>query len=516
MNEQMTPVDDMELLREFSRTRSDSAFASLVDRHLDMVHSAALRQTRDADLAKDVSQAVFLLLARKASSLGSGTVLAGWLYRAACFVSKDAMKAEYRRRKREQEAMNPEFERHSNDLIWEEVAPVLDDALQELNGRDRDAVLLRFLEDRSLREVGDALQISEDAAQKRVSRALEKLKEILRRRGVTASLLGIGGLLSADGAQAAPFGLKAEAALVATNGGALVGGLAESAATAMFWSQAKGWLAGGVGILLAMGGVGVFLRDAPVEARSSEDVRGAEIQIMPSETEAMFAATVRSEEETKLDSAITPVAPDRESVEGTAAVAPTGGIPNSGAEVRPTPIRGSIVTHAASSGTGVRGRVLLKGTPPPNKEFKMDPLCGRLHKVNEHEIPFYVVGPDRGLKDVVVFARVPGGGAYPIRDPALLDQVDCVFTPYVSAVQVGQTLRVRNLDELMHNVHVTPRIVPGGGGQQGVQCGATGEGHDQRPRLRRAGVVPAHQVRCASVDVCLRFRLRSPLLRGDG
>ncbi len=126
------------------------------------------------------------------------------------------------------------------------------------------------------------------------------------------------------------------------------------------------------------------------------------------------------------------------------------------------------VADAASAGTVVRGRVLLRGTPPPNKKFRMDPSCGNLHKVNLHEMPFYVVGPDRGLKDVVVFVHDAEGGRHPVREPALLDQVDCIYTPYVSALQTGQTLRVRNSDPLMHNVHVTPGNTAGGNKEHNV------------------------------------------------
>lgn len=461
MNKQMTPADDMELLREFSQTRSDSAFAALVDRHLDLVHSAAVRQTRDADLAKDVSQAVFLLLAMNAGSLGPGTVLAGWLYRAACFISKDAVKAEYRRRKREQEVMKPEFESHANNLVWEEVALVLDAALQSLNVQDRDAILLRFFEDRNLREVGDALDVSEDAAQKRVSRALEKLKEILRRKGVAASLLGLGGLLFVKGAQAAPFGLKAEAALVATNGGALTAGLADGAAKAMFWSEAKGGILTGLGALAIIGCSVLLLRLEPTTSVPSPRSPSAPV-IEPGERAMASTASIPANDAT---TSVGDTRPAELEVEIHIDESP---VAEARLEVVPAmaadrdSIRGSVGGYSEFPRTGVRGRVRLRGTPPPNKKFKMDPYCGRLHKVNVHEMPFHVVGPDRGLKDVVVFVRMAKGGPYPVREPALLDQVDCVFTPYVSALQTGQTLRVRNSDPLMHNVHVTPRNTAGG------------------------------------------------------
>jgi RNA polymerase sigma factor (sigma-70 family) len=220
----MATVGDIELLNDYARTKSEAAFATLVDRYLNLVYSAAMRQVRDADLAKDVSQAVFIILARKAGRLGPKTILSGWLYRTACFASRDALKADYRRQRREQEAMKMEQEIYSDQALWEELSPVLDEAMQQLKPKDRDAILLRFFEDQSFREVGAALGSNEDAAQKRVSRALDKLRGFLRNRGVTASLIGLGGALLSDGAHAAPFGLKGVVTVGATAGVAGAGG----------------------------------------------------------------------------------------------------------------------------------------------------------------------------------------------------------------------------------------------------------------------------------------------------
>jgi RNA polymerase sigma factor (sigma-70 family) len=184
-------VTDAQLVREFAASGAEEAFAELVRRHAGLVRAAALRQTNDAHLADEVTQAVFLLLARKAGSLSPKVVLLGWLMQAARFAANDLLRAERRRRQRENAAfqMNT-IAPDTNDesaRLWERVAPVLDDSLARLREADRSALLLRFFRNCSLAEVGTALGIAEEAARKRVGRALEKLREELQRRGVVAS-----------------------------------------------------------------------------------------------------------------------------------------------------------------------------------------------------------------------------------------------------------------------------------------------------------------------------------------
>lgn len=198
----MDRLSDIELLRQYVEDRSEEAFAALVARHVGLVFSAALRQVRNPHLAQEVTQATFIVLARKAGRLGDGTVLSAWLYRTARFAAADALKAQARRIKYEQEAAQMEFE--PSDEAWAQVAPDLDQAVSQLCEKDRAAVLLRFFEKKSLREVGVLLGTNEDSAQKRVSRALARLREYFARRGVILSGAGLGGLLMAHGVQAAP------------------------------------------------------------------------------------------------------------------------------------------------------------------------------------------------------------------------------------------------------------------------------------------------------------------------
>ena len=140
------PTDDLTLLREFAATRSEPAFAELVRRHLPLVHAAARRHTGDDQLAEDVAQAVFIILARKAGSLGPKTILTGWLHRTTRYAAADARKQHHRRQLREHEAyMETTFNPPETDAAWQQIAPLLDDAVDALGERDRAAVLLRFL-----------------------------------------------------------------------------------------------------------------------------------------------------------------------------------------------------------------------------------------------------------------------------------------------------------------------------------------------------------------------------------
>ncbi len=220
---------DQELLRRYADHGSDEAFTELVRRHLNLVWAAARRVTGNAELARDVAQLVFTDLARKARTLPPETVIAGWLHRAACLAAAKQIRGEVRRSQREQLAMStvtsdPAGPDESQAAA--ELQPVLDDALAELPATDRDAVVLRFLAGRSYAEVGASLGTGEDAAQKRVSRALEKLREGFRRRGLDVSGGLVVAALGVAGAQAAPLGLAGTVAAGALAAAGTAGGTA--------------------------------------------------------------------------------------------------------------------------------------------------------------------------------------------------------------------------------------------------------------------------------------------------
>lgn len=202
-------MSDWELLQAFVKNRSETAFAELVQRHLNWVYSTARRQVRDPHLAEDIAQAVFVLLARKADKLRHGTILSGWLFRTTRYVASCAMRTEYRRKTREQAAvvMSPTTSSADNETLWNQLTPHLDQAVASLSQADRTAILLRFYEKKPLREVGERLGLSEDAAKKRVSRAVEKLRDLITRRGVVLGGTALAVALAEQAVQGAPVTL---------------------------------------------------------------------------------------------------------------------------------------------------------------------------------------------------------------------------------------------------------------------------------------------------------------------
>ena len=226
--------DDSQLLSAYVKEGSETAFGELVQRHLTLVYSAALRQTGgDTHRARDIAQIVFTTLARDAAALSRHPALTGWLYTVTRHTAIDLMRAERRRQKREEEAMTMEKDSTASDSVadWEQLRPVLDDAMEELGERDREAVLLRFFENRPLAGVAAALRVSEEAARKRVDRALARLGDLLARRGITSTGAALAVLLESQVAIAAPAGAAASITAAALTGTA---GLGASATAGIF------------------------------------------------------------------------------------------------------------------------------------------------------------------------------------------------------------------------------------------------------------------------------------------
>jgi RNA polymerase sigma factor (sigma-70 family) len=201
-------TSDLDLLRRFARENSQDTFAEIVRRHLNLVYSAALRQVRSPQLAEEVAQSVFTDLARDAGKLKPDTILAAWLYSVTRRTAIDAIRKESRRQLRQQTAVEmTNMNATAND--WTQIEPLLDDAMAALDETDRSVILLRYFENKNLREVGESLKISDDAAQKRVSRAVERLREFFSKRNVTIGAGGLAVLISANAVQSAPVGLAA-------------------------------------------------------------------------------------------------------------------------------------------------------------------------------------------------------------------------------------------------------------------------------------------------------------------
>ncbi|HAB19462.1 MAG TPA: sigma-70 family RNA polymerase sigma factor [Verrucomicrobiota bacterium] len=280
-------MTDAQLLREFAATGSEAAFTDLVNRHAGPVHAAALRQTGDPHLAEEVTQAVFVLLARKATAISPDALLLGWLLRATRYAASDLLKSERRRRARETAAyqMNDHAEpetAHETVRLWDRIAPVLDGCLARLREKDRNALLLRFFQNQSLSEVGSSLGVAEEAARKRVNRALDKLRTELQRDGAVASLAVLPELLSQQAVPATPGGLVGSTVSAAMAKGAervtRVTTLSQAVAREMTWSSLRTWLAtAGTAVALLGGGVWVgqtlFARDVAAAVLANGDYR---------------------------------------------------------------------------------------------------------------------------------------------------------------------------------------------------------------------------------------------------
>lgn len=219
---------DQELLQRYTGNRDDDAFAELVRRHVNLVFSAAHRQVRSPQLAEEVAQSTFTNLARDAHRLAPDTILTAWLYQVTRRTAIDVVRREARRQLREQIATEMNA-LNATIADWTPIEPLLDDAMAALDETDRAAILLRYFENKSLREVGQVLGASDDAAQKRVSRAVERLREFFAKRGVTVGAGGLAVVISANAVQAAPVGL----AVTISTAAALAGtGIATTATAA--------------------------------------------------------------------------------------------------------------------------------------------------------------------------------------------------------------------------------------------------------------------------------------------
>ena len=249
---------DRSLIAEFNARRSEDAFAALVRQHVNLVFATALRQVGDAGAAEEITQNVFVALAQAAGKLGSHPTIAGWLHQTALNKSREWLRSELRRRRREQVAVNLDLAGAEGDSVWAPLVPLLDEALLELREPDRQAVILHFMEGRTFQEVGSALGVGEDAARKRVNRCLDQLTHFFRRRGFAVPSLAAGAPFFALSSHAAPAGLVASATtagLAAAHSAASTSTvtLIKGALKIMAWTKAKTAVVVGACVLLAAG-----------------------------------------------------------------------------------------------------------------------------------------------------------------------------------------------------------------------------------------------------------------------
>jgi len=252
-------MDDAELLQRYALEGSDEAFRMLLQRNVPLVYSAALRKTGDPSLAEDVTQVVFIILAKKAQKLSKRTILAGWLHRTTHHAATKAVRKEHRRREREKQAVQMQIA--EADSEWQALAPLLDDAIAQLGELDRSALLLRYFQNRSFEEVGRALRMSDDTAQKRVSRSIQKLRRILGRSGVAVPIVTLGSLAGTHAAQFAPGHLAsrvAAAALREQGVSSSVYSLLERSIRPLFWPKILGGAFAALALVASLSFVAAF------------------------------------------------------------------------------------------------------------------------------------------------------------------------------------------------------------------------------------------------------------------
>ena len=276
-------LTDQQLLREYSERRSEPAFAELVRRYVDLVYSAAVRMVCDAHLAEDVTQSVFVALAGNATQLTERAVLSGWLHRTAQNLAANVVGSEVRRRNREQEsvAMN-ELLSTESDVCWQAIAPHLDAALGTLADADRDALLLRYFEKKSAAEMAGILGISDEAAQKRVNRAVERLRELFSKRKVTIGAGSAALLISVNSVHAAPIGLAPTISTAVLSGSGITASTITLTKTIAMTTLQKTFVAAAVTATAILGGAAIQ------QARSTADLR-AQNQTLQSEMAPLAA-----------------------------------------------------------------------------------------------------------------------------------------------------------------------------------------------------------------------------------
>jgi RNA polymerase sigma factor (sigma-70 family) len=253
----MPKLDDMRLLEEYVAHHSEVAFATLVERHINLVYATAFRHVSDSQKAQDVTQAVFIILAQKASRLHKETVLSSWLYQTTRLTSITFLRGETRRQRREHEAfMQSTIDDTPTEAAWEDLAPLLDEAMARLGEKDRNAVVLRFLEGKTVPKVAAALNLNEPAVRKRIERAVEKLRVFFVKRGIVISAGALVATMGTGCVQAAPVGLTSLVTTAAAFNGAAANTstvvLIKGTLKLMAWTKFKTAAVIGAGLLLTV------------------------------------------------------------------------------------------------------------------------------------------------------------------------------------------------------------------------------------------------------------------------
>jgi RNA polymerase sigma factor (sigma-70 family) len=275
--------DDIRLLREFAERDSQEAFAAIVSRYVNLVYSTAFRQVHDFHLAQEVTQAVFIILAQKAGSLNCKTILSGWLCRTARNASANALTIQRRRQEREKQYMEttPSQSNETETEHWGQIEPHLDAAMNQLGRADHDAVVMRFFESKSFKDVSAALGTSEAGAKMRLSRALEKMRKFFSKRGIIISATAIAGAVASNSLQAAPVGLAGSVTVAAMKGTTVTGStltIIKSTLKVMAYSKLKIIVGVGAVVLTIAAGSDVVVQ---VMKAGNDDAKPASTSSIP-------------------------------------------------------------------------------------------------------------------------------------------------------------------------------------------------------------------------------------------
>lgn len=270
----MTAATDTELIQEYAERNSQSAFAELVERHINLVYSVGLRFVGNSHDAEDVTQAVFTILAQKAAGLRQRATLTGWLYETARFAAARLVRTRARQRARDQEAyMQSTTDSPETEGVWRQLAPLLEEAMSRLSEKERALVALRFFENKTGREAAALLGIQESAAHKRASRALEKLRRFFLRRGISSTAALIAGAISANSVHAAPLALTKTVTAAALAKGAVAGSSALTLVEATLLAMKTKTLIASIAAAALVLGTGTYLvcQSRPARASSTPD-----------------------------------------------------------------------------------------------------------------------------------------------------------------------------------------------------------------------------------------------------